>query len=96
MLSDLTLMQSIKGLCASLDRARSRFYGPGQNALSRELPLKLPSELMVYPVEGKLCVLVLGQYLTRTMTADELDDLAIRFHEAARETRRFYRRSQGR
>lgn len=96
MLSDLTLMQTIKDLCGSLDRAKSRYLGQGKKCLSRELPLRLPSELMVYPVEGKLCVLVLGHYLTRRMTADELDDLALRFHEAARETRRgVRRRSQG-
>ena len=46
------------------------------------------AELLVWPVLGELRVLAHGSYLTRSMTAEQLDDLAIRFHQAAKETRR--------
>jgi len=49
---------------------------------------KSSAELLVWPVLGELRVLALGSYLTRSMTAEQLDDLAIRFHQAAKETRR--------
>lgn len=49
---------------------------------------KSSAELLVWPVLGELRVLALGSYLTRPMTAEQLDDLAIRFHQAAKETRR--------
>jgi len=56
--------------------------------MSHELCLKTSAEFLVYPVKGKLCAIVLGQFVTRQVTADELDDIAFRFHQAARETRR--------
>ena len=43
----------------------------------------------VYIAKSKqICVLMKGQFLTRTASADQLDDIAFRFHEAARQTRR--------
>ena len=47
-----------------------------------------PAEFLVYPVRGKVCGIVLGQFVTRKVSADELDQLAIRFHQAAIETRK--------
>ena len=47
-----------------------------------------PAEFLVYPVRGKVCAIVLGQFVTRKVSADELDQLAIRFHQAAIETRK--------
>ena len=48
----------------------------------------MPAEFLVYPVPGKVCGIVLGQFVTRKVSADELDQLAIRFHRAAIETRK--------
>ena len=53
---------------------------------SQELCLTTPAEFLVYPVRGKVCGIVLGQFVTRKVSADELDQLAIRFHQAAIET----------
>jgi len=56
--------------------------------MSHELCLTTSAEFLVYPVPGKVCAIVLGQFVTRKASADELDQIAIRFHQAAIETRK--------
>lgn len=64
---------------------RSKTVGSTSTAAIR---LNSSAELLVWPVAGEIRILLLGQYAIRPATSDQLDDLAIRFHEAARETRR--------
>ena len=66
----------------------SRRSRQAKKSTSQELCLTTPAEFLVYPVRGKVCGIVLGQFVTRKVSADELDQLAIRFHQAAIETRK--------
>ena len=44
--------------------------------MSHELCLTTSAEFLVYPVPGKVCAIVLGQFVTRKASADELDQIA--------------------
>lgn len=83
-----TQTRATNGRGALLKAMTSQRSKLARKSMSHELSLTTSAEFLVYPVPGKVCAIVLGQFVTRKATADELDDIAFRFHQAARETRR--------
>ena len=86
--SVVTVMRRVRKQLGSLMPRALRRSAQAGGITTAARTSKSSAELLVWPVLGELRVLALGSYLTRSMTAEQLDDLAIRFHEAARETRR--------
>ena len=83
-----TQTQPTSGRGALLKAMTSKRSRLAKKSISHGLSLTTSAEFLVYPVPGKVCAIVLGQFVTRKATADELDDIAFRFHQAAIETRR--------
>ena len=61
---------------------------------SSALPSTPQSVLIVYPTRGRINCLIDELYISRSLTAEQLDQLALRFHQAAIETRKCNDRQQ--
>ena len=66
----------------------------GRRIYVSALPSTPQSVLIVYPTRGRINCLIDDTFISRALTAEQLDQLALRFHQAAIETRKCNDRHQ--